>query len=62
MSSTPSATRQLQILAEASDLPLRPEWLDDLATRWTFFRDGIERLVALNSDVPATMVEPEDEE
>ncbi len=62
MSSPPSAARQVQILAEASDLPLRPEWLDELAIRWAFFRDGIERLAALNSDVPATMVEPEDDE
>jgi hypothetical protein len=62
MSSTPSAARRVQILAEASDLPLRPEWLDELAVRWAFFCDGIERLVVLDSDVPATMVEPEDEE
>lgn len=54
-----AAARQVQLLAEASDLPLRPEWLDDLAARWLSFSEGIERLGDLRSDLSETAPEPE---
>ena len=53
--------RRVQLLAEAADLPLRPEWLTDLAFRWAFFEDGIERLAALNPKLPATEREAKDD-
>ena len=56
------AARQVRLLAEASDLPLRPEWLDDLASRWLSFSEGIERLGDVRSDLSKTTAEPEPEE
>ena len=59
MNQLASAAHQVEILAQACDLPLRQEWLDDLATRWLFFSEGIERLSDVGVDLFETMVEPE---
>jgi hypothetical protein len=61
MSATLPDARLIQLLADAVDLPLRPEWLNDLAKRWAFFRDEIDRLDVRTSVEAAAMVDGEDE-